>query len=408
MRRGLAAVLVIAMCLTLAGCDLWMDGNYSSVELNLGTPNQTILPDDDLSSYIDLREIMSELVEAGTQSAVLYTSKYDKAQMVSFMELVIKYITESHPIGSYAVDKISYNISTNGARQMIAVSISYIHKRSEILGMKQAKTMEDAIAFIMDAMGKYDAGIVMLVDGYESKDIAQMVQSYAEENPQICMEVPQVSVNTYPERGSRRVLELSFTYKNSRSVLRSMQQTVQSVFSAAQVSVSPDMMPVEKLSQLYSFLMDNREYTMQTSITPTYSLLRYGVGDSKAFASVYAAMCRNVGLDCQVVTGTRAGEAWCWNAVLIDGTYYYVDLLRCRQTGAFLLQSFQHMTGYVWDYSAFGEEKAPTGVEEPTAGTEPEQPTDATEEAASPVTEPIQSQESTSDGNATEKIQGES
>ena len=44
--------------------------------------------------------------------------------------------------------------------------------------------------------------------------------------------------------------------------------------------------------------MERYDYRIETSITPAYSLLRHGVGDSRAFAVVYAAMCQQAGLEC--------------------------------------------------------------------------------------------------------------
>ena len=107
---------------------------------------------------------------------------------------------------------------------------------------------------------------------------------------------------------------------------------------------------MEKYAQLSSFLTERFDYQYDTSITPSYSLLCHGVGDSRAFAVVYAAMCQRSGLDCQVVSGTRAGDAWFWNIICDDGIYYHVDLI---QNSGFRKLSDQEMAGYVWDYSAY-------------------------------------------------------
>ena len=115
--------------------------------------------------------------------------------------------------------------------------------------------------------------------------------------------------------------------------------------------------------------MERFDYKVETSITPAYSLLRHGVGDSRAFATVYAAMCRASGLECIVVTGTRSGEPWTWNIICQDGVYWHVDLLRCNEQGRFHKTEDSGMTGYVWDYSAYPECIGETVAEE-TAATE--------------------------------------
>ena len=129
-----------------------------------------------------------------------------------------------------------------------------------------------------------------------------------------------------------------------------MQDTVKPIFDSAKMYVQTSEEPLQKYEQLYSFLMERFDYKLETSINPAYSLLRYGVGDCKAFAQVYANMCRNAELECLVVTGTRDGEPWYWNLVRIGEEDYHVDLLTCVSNGEFTLMTPQDMENYVWDY----------------------------------------------------------
>ena len=126
------------------------------------------------------------------------------------------------------------------------------------------------------------------------------------------------------------------------------------MFAAAKLYVSGDGEAREKFSQLYAFLMERFEdYTLETSLTPAYSLLIHGVGDAKAFATVYSAMCRQAGLECITVGGTRNAEAWYWNIVRDGDVYYHVDLLQCSSNNAYEEQTDKEMGGYVWDFSAY-------------------------------------------------------
>ncbi len=94
------------------------------------------------------------------------------------------------------------------------------------------------------------------------------------------MELPQLSVGTYPELGPSRVMEMKFTYQTSRDALRSMQNQVQRVFASASLYISRDDAQAQKFAQLFSFLMERFDYELEASITPTYSLLCHGVGIS--------------------------------------------------------------------------------------------------------------------------------
>lgn len=345
-----AAVLLTLLCLFLGGCAFWADGFYVSDEpyqvQNAHPVNEMITA----GSYMDIRDALAEMVEDCTLSAIISVPNLEHSMVNYYMEAVIHYIMENNPIGAYGVQEITYEIGTNAGETAIAVDISYNYSRSVILRMKRTQNMDSAFSLVKDALNQYAAGITLYVSNYTETDITQMIQDYVDAYPEICMEMPQVSVAVYPNQGIERVVDITFSYRNSREVLRSMQKNVDDIFTPLQVSGETLQ---ERYASLYDRLIKMHTYTLETSITPAYSLLRHGVGDSKAFATVYAAMCRKVGLVCHVISGTRAGEAWYWNVVESDGTYYHLDLLQCSQNGGFQLLGAIQMTGYVWDYSAF-------------------------------------------------------
>lgn len=403
MKRYYSILLAVCLCFLLTGCDLWMDGSYHSVEPYRPEYSEPSLESAEVTSYEQLQELLVELVADGSQESVVYMIGFDQNQLSGIMDMAVKFVTKSDPVGAYAVERIDYEIGTNTGRTAIAVKISYIHSRSEILRIRQTENMEQAGEVIHQALKDCEAAVVLLVEDYDQMDFTQKVQDYVDANPLYCMEMPQVTAEVYPKSGSRRVIELTFTYQTSRDSLRAMQNYVEPVFRAAYLNVSGEEDERTKFTRMYSFLMERSDYTLETSITPTYSLLRHGVGDSKAFATVYAAMCRQAGLECLVVTGTREGEPWVWNMICVDGTYAHVDLLRSRDAERLVLHTQDEMSGYVWDYSAYPEALAPEPEAPPeTAPTVPETTAPEEETApAEPATEPqetaARTEENTSD-----------
>jgi transglutaminase/protease-like cytokinesis protein 3 len=269
------------------------------------------------------------------------------------MEMAANAILISNPIAAYAVEEIACELGTNSGQSAIAVNITYLHDKKEILKISRVRNVASGKTVIAEKLDSCADSVVLFIENYTQTDFVQMVEDYADENPHIVMETPEVKVNTYPESGASRVVELKFIYQTSRELLRSYQYQVERLFTSAALYVNADAAASERLSQLYSFLMQLEDYEVNTSITPAYSLLRHGQGDSKAFATVYAAMCREAGMSCRVVTGTRRGEAWYWNRVKVDGEYYYLDLLASNEYGEFLLRKSEEMLGYVWDYSVY-------------------------------------------------------
>lgn len=345
--------LVMAAAHLLSGCDFWMDGSYVSVkphqEQNYSQEKEVI----QVATYSQIEKALCELVETGASSGVLSFTAFNAATARVHMESAISYVTESYPIGAYGVSEISYEIGKNRAGGAIAVSIKYRQDRSQMLRVKPVLDMDGAKTMIMEALNNCEPSVVCRIQQYEETDFVQLVRDYAAQNPDRVMERPEVSVTTYPPKGHDRIVELKFTYETGRDSLRQMQQVVEPIFTAAELYVKGNDQIREKYSQLYVFLMERYDYTVETSITPAYSLLHHGVGDCKAFATVYAAMCKRAELECYVVSGTRDGEPWTWNIIYFRGGYYHLDLLRCRENGRFEPMKRSSMEGYVWDYSAY-------------------------------------------------------
>ena len=340
------------LCLLLCGCDSFFDGNYHSRSLHEEQDSHiqsTIIANDTQT----LQDVMEDLVSTGTSSAVINVTDFTSGPVKNAMAAVSDYICTGFPMGAWAVDELTYEIGPSGSVQAISVNITYHYSQAQMRRVRTVADMEAARAVIGQALSNCETEIVLLVQQYEKTDFAQMVSDHADENPNTVMETPQVIAGVYPDMGTNRVVELNFTYQTSRDSLRNMQNQVQPVFSAARLYVSGDGSDIQKFSQLYAFLMERFDYTFETSITPAYSLLCYGVGDSKAFATVYAAMCRRAELECLVITGTRDGEPHSWNMFCDNGRYYHLDLLQSAENGRFTVLTDDQMEGYVWDYSAY-------------------------------------------------------
>lgn len=346
-------VLCLAACLLLSGCASFLDGRYVSVTPHQSQGGQTGQAPVQASDYSGLLNALEDLAENGIKSGLIYVPRYDQIRIEDDVKNAVDTVSQKNPIAAYAVDTISWELGTNNGQNAVAVNITYIHDQSDIRKIRKVENLESAKEVIYGQLNNCAAGAVLFLENYEETDFSQLVEDYAFRNPHLVMETPDVTVNTYPKSGTQRVVELKFSYQNSRDVLRNMASEVSPVFASAVLYVSGDAWEYEKFSQLYSFLTERYDYRFETSITPAYSLLRHGVGDERAFATVYAAMCREAGLTCEVISGTRWGEPWTWNVVYDEGYYFHVDLLYSKERGYFEEWTGREMDGYVWDYSAY-------------------------------------------------------
>lgn len=353
MKRITACCLTV--CLLLSGCVSMFDGNYVST---MPHEEQNGLQDSvntQVDEYEELLSALIDMAESGSRTGIIYVPNYDQEHIGSDMEKAAKITQIRSPIAAYAVEEITWDLGTNSGQRAVAVNITYYHERSEILKIRRVKNSVEAIELLYKELEDSSPGLVMYLEDYSKVDYVQLVEQYAFHNPQAVMEVPQVIANVYPKNGLSRVVELKFTYQNTREDLRLFKSQVLPLYSSFQYQVTANASEGEKFGQLYSLLMVRGfgEYTIQTSITPAYSLLWHGAGDSKAFATMYAAICRLSNLECQVIIGTRAGEPWYWNLVKIGDSYYHLDLLQSYAQGTFRLMTDREMSGYVWNYSAY-------------------------------------------------------
>lgn len=344
--------IILALCLLLGGCGIF-DGNYTYV---VPHPPQSGFQDPgnvSARNYEQLCTVLAGMAEKGVESGVIAVPYYDQNQLAGDLDMAVEHTIQTSPVAAWAVEEIQWELGTSGGQNAVAVSITYIHDKTEIEQIGKVANLEKAREKITQALDECSTGVVLLLQNYEETDFAQMVEDYADESPQTVMETPEVVANIYPQEGKERLVELKFIYKTSRDTLRSMQKQVKTVFDSSAIYVSGYSQEQEKFEGLYSFLMDflaEGDQPLKTSITPAYSLLRYGVGNEKAFATVYAAMCREAGLQCQVISGTRNGESWHWNLICMDGVYSHLDLLRCSKDGAFQTYRDDQMGEYYWDY----------------------------------------------------------
>lgn len=380
MKQFLLCLLTVSVL--LSGCSVF-EGSYVFVtphqELSGQTEEEVIF----VSNYPELQVALVELVHSGAQSNVINVPDYDANRLTQDMETAVGYVQQTDAIGAYAVEDIDYELGTNGLTTAVAVKIRYLPGREDLNQIQTTADMTQVREKIGTALQRCEAGIVMLVKQYEEEDLIQLAEDYARGNPDTVMEVPVVTLDVYPERGKTRVVSMKFAYQNSRTDLRQMQAQVSPIFSAAALYVSGSGSDSQKFSQLYAFLMERfTSYQIKTSMTPAYSLLHHGVGDSYAFAMVYARMCALADLECRIVTGTRDGDPCSWNMVMDNGYYYHVDLLRCSDRGAFRMATDDQMEDYVWDYSAYPECTGRPAEEQTETATEA-----ATQETTLPETE---------------------
>lgn len=345
--------VALALCLLLSGCDSWLDADYVSITPHTAKQFHVGQGMVMISTPQECIEFLTDMTESGREYAVFALDPVNLETILEQMDTSIAYVKTHTAIAAFTVDTITYEVGSTSGVQAVGVTATYNTNQLAIKSMRNATTSEDAVDLIREALAECKDRIVIQVDNYVNLDFSKYIRDFIARRPDAVMESPQVSIHVYPETGNVRVMDVRFTYQNQLESLRLMQNYVQPVFAAAELNVRGEDSESAKFIRLYSFLMERNDYRLGVSNTPAYSLLRHGVGDSVAFARVYAAMCQRADLECLVVSGTRNGEAWSWNIIRYGNRYYHIDLLRADTLGGFRCWNDSEMQGYVWDYSSY-------------------------------------------------------
>ena len=188
-------VLLVALCMMLSGCSL-MDGEYLSVTPHelASTSGQSI--SQSASNYEELKAVLEAMVGAGAESTVISVAKFKQNILASSVRAAVNYIQTGYPLGSWAVEKVEYEIGTGGGQPVVSVNISYIHGRSQIRRIQKVQDMEAAENKISDALKECSGEVVLLVGNYKKTDIVQLIEDYTEEYPNTIMEMPAVSARS--------------------------------------------------------------------------------------------------------------------------------------------------------------------------------------------------------------------
>ena len=345
--------VVLLMSMLLSGCGSFMNGEYVWTEKYEPPQSQTDVDYVWISNYLQMQNALEDMVENGVIRKVFSVAGYDTGDHSADFASAVKELKSNHPIAAYAVDQITCEAGTIAGEPVLVVTISYLHNRSEIRNIITVRDTADAIEAVHEALADCQDGIVLQIEDYRETDFSKIVEAYGMDHPHIVMELPRVVEEVYPKTGKTRVISLQFYYQTNQNYRKVMHETVAAVFSDAQLQVARKRTEFEKYSGLYVFLARRYDYFIEPSATPAFSLLCHGIGDSKSFAMVYAAMCRQAGLECIMVSGTRDGQSWYWNMIRHGDTYYHLDLIQCSEEGSFAIRDDDAMSGYVWDYTAY-------------------------------------------------------
>lgn len=133
--------------------------------------------------------------------------------------------------------------------------------------------------------------------------------------------------------GSVAMIEGIYRYDEAES--ERLQQLLEESAASCLAGIPDDADDYAKAKYLYEYLAENVEYDWSSIDSPGDNGESAGQTAVDAlvnksalcagYANAYGYLAQKLGLQCVYVTGDARGDAHAWNAVRLDGEYYYVD-----------------------------------------------------------------------------------
>ena len=153
-------------------------------------------------------------------------------------------------------------------------------------------------------------------------------------------------MNLYPDSGSRRVVEVFFTYPEDPEVLSAKRVRLEeAVLDLADTQAQGD----DLTGALFQALRSQVQTAEEGSTA--YAALVEGAADSQGMALAYKALCDQAGVECQVVEGTLDGAPHFWTIVAWGNGNRHVD--PSWGEGLLLDDAQMAAAGYLWDTAAY-------------------------------------------------------
>lgn len=322
---------VLLMLMMLCGCSGFRTDSYILVEphdegYEVAIDSNAIT----VSSYLGLKNAMADMVEKCVTDGVIRAEGYSGA-LTDDLDNAVYEIWRVDPLGAYAVDYMTYDCSKIVNYYEIHIHITFRRTEEEISSLVYASDIEELQERIREAMEEYAPKLLVRINDDQDVDYLELIEQVYEAHPEFAVEWPRLTVNTYPESGSQRILEFEFHYDLPQSTLLEMQREMnQSVAYISKLYGSANDNTVSARRFYNRLIRDGVLLSDQdeTTLAPdsVYGALVKDAATSFGYAQTYALLLREHQIPCVLIRSTVKNEVRFLCLVTLDEEDYYVDV----------------------------------------------------------------------------------
>ncbi len=357
MKRGLAALLLAALALSLAGCGGMFDSEYVVENDYVPAAQAGTAAGETVTSFSELKRAILRMVTDGeTEGRLTFDQAYEGDTTADMASACWELRTQD-ALCAYCVENIAYDLNQIVTFYEATVYISYspmTPSAEEIVHMAYATGIEEIVEDAID-QGLSRLAVLINSSSYSAEDMELLVSRLYRQNPGLAPREPTVNVNLFSGTGRQRLYEINLRYGVSSQELaaRKAQLAALEPFAGMDTAGLSDM---EKAQAACEYLSGVCAYSEEAQGDSIYAALIQGQSGSEGMALAYVELCRRLALPCQIVYGQRNWQDYCWNIVEIEGQPYHVDPAQFSVnglSGSFLLRDEAIWGPYRWDTAAY-------------------------------------------------------
>lgn len=318
------------MLALLCGCGFLREKTYVVVEPH--DEDYGVSVDSDVltvNSYLSLKNAISNMVEDGVEEGVVRAESYSGNLSEDLSQAVYE-VSELSPLGAYAVNTMTYDYSRIVSYYEIHINTTYKRTKEEIRSITYVTDTDALQIKLQEAMEEYAPKLIVRIGDYSSFDLQAEVEEIYLDHPEFALELPEVSMEIYPENGMQRILEIKFTYAHSAQELLECRDALQEQLEQLSLIYGSSNAEYTNARRFYNRLgrdavLDPLQDDSSSLTNSAYGVLVEERATSYGFAQAYRLLLQSCDIPCRLISGQKNGMAQYWCLIEIDGSYFYVD-----------------------------------------------------------------------------------
>ncbi len=339
MRRVLSAVLISLSVLQFTGC-------ASIPDISAATSSAAETASSALVQSAGIISGVSSTASSVSSAAEKQAASVEKASVQKAVSNDVKTIKMSN----YAFNSTNTQSKTVTRSLTAAPSYSAVTRKDgyNALSSQLERTFYDLISASVYKIsesksqdGYYTAGDVYVIGKLSEAQIITVIQAYFDDNPQVFW-----ITNTYSYAYSGNSTYLRMYSYISASDCNSAITAFSAKLQAAVDAMPSGLSEFDREEYIFDYIVKNCSYD-DAAVTDqsgrwqsftSYGAVVNGSAVCEGYSKAMQLLCGYAGLNCVVTEGTAGGVRHMWNAVCIDGLWYYLDVTWCD--GSFVVYNY--------------------------------------------------------------------